>query len=67
MRLESPTIYLHTNKGLYDAIISIRSFLHESISQPTKYKQLVLGHPHFSGIDDAFGLRVGGVAFGGHE
>ena len=67
MRLEPPTIYLHTNKELYDAIISIRSFLHDSISQPTKCKQLVLGHPHFIGIDDASGFGVGGVVLGEHE
>lgn len=64
MRTEPSFLYLNTNKELYDAINSIRSFLHESVSQPTKCKQLVIGHPHYIGIDDASGFGVGGVVLG---
>ena len=62
--LEPAFIHLHSNKELYDAIISIRAFLHDSIAQPTKCKQLVLGHPHCIGIDDASGHGVGSVVLG---
>ena len=64
MRSEPTFIRLHSNKELYDAIVSIRTFLHDSIAQPTKCKQLVLGHPHYIGIDDASGHGVGGVVLG---
>ena len=63
MRTEPAFIYLHTNRELYDAIGSIRTFLHESIAQPTNCKQLVQGHSHYVGIgiEDASGYGVAGV------
>eukprot|EP00986_Skeletonema_menzelii_P004917 scaffold1721_cov105-Skeletonema_menzelii.AAC.2 len=64
MRTEPSFIHLRTNKELYEAISSIRGFLHESIAHPTKCKQLVQGHPHYIGIDDASGCGVGGVILG---
>jgi hypothetical protein len=64
MRTEPAFIHLHTNRELYDAIGSIRNFLHESIAQPTKCKQLVQGHPHYIGIEDASGHGVAGVVLG---
>ena len=58
-------VYLHSNKGLWQAIQDIRTLLRESTVSPTRRKELVTGWLDFIGVKDASGQGVGGVIFGG--
>ena len=57
-------VYLHKNRNLYNAVSDCRTFLHESISTPTKCRNLVTGWPDYVGITDASGQGLGGVIIG---
>ncbi len=64
LKVEPKFVYLQHNKTLYNTIATIRTFLRDTACKPTKCKQLVPGHPHFIGIDDASGYGVGGIVVG---
>ena len=57
-------IFLHTNAPLRSAVTDCRTFLRESVSTPTKCKNLVPGWPDYVGITDASGHGLGGVIVG---
>ena len=57
-------IFLHTNAPLRNAITDCRTFLRESVSTPTKCKNLVTGWPDYVGITDASSHGLGGVIIG---
>ena len=57
-------VFIHKNQPLLSAIIDCRTFLRESVSSPTKCKNLVPGWPDFVGITDASGFGVGGCIVG---
>ena len=61
---EPPLVFLHTNANLYNAVLDCRTFLRETISTPTKCKNLVTGWPDYVGITDASGHGLGGVIIG---
>ena len=57
-------VYLHTNALLYNAVLDCRTFLRDTISSPTKCRNLVTGWPDYVGITDASGHGLGGVIVG---
>ena len=67
LRKRPPIVFLHQNKGLYEAIEDARTLLRESTSRPTHCKELVTGWPDFIGVKDASGFGVGGVVLGERE
>ena len=64
LRLQPPIVYLHTNTNLRNAVADCRTFLRETVSSPTKCRNLVTGWPDFIGITDASGHGLGGVIIG---
>ena len=64
LALQPPIVFLHTNPKLYNAVCDCRTFLVETISTPTKCRNLVTGWPDFIGITDASGHGLGGVILG---
>ncbi len=62
--LSPGTINLHHNVSLVTAIKDCRTFIRESISSPTKCRNLVAEWPDFIGITDALGHGLGGVIVG---
>ena len=58
------TVFLHRNSTLLKAVMDCRTFLRETVSDPTKCKSLVTGWPDIVGITDASGHGLGGVVFG---
>jgi len=64
LRVRPEVVYLHSNKGLMEAIADARTLLRESTSAPTQCKELVAGWPDYIGVQDASGQGVGGVIFG---
>jgi hypothetical protein len=67
LRVRPEVVYLHSSKGLLEAIADARTLLRESTSAPTRCKELVAGWPDYIGIQDASGQGVGGVIFGEHS
>ena len=67
LRLEPTMVYLHTNTNLRYAVADCRTFLRETVSSPTKCRNLVTGWPDFVGITDASGHGLGGVIIGEHR
>ena len=57
-------VFLHTNAPLLRAVTDCRTFLRESVSTPTRCKNLVPGWPDYVGITDASGHGLGGVIIG---
>jgi hypothetical protein len=57
-------VSLHTNQNLYNAVRDCRTFLRDTISTPTKCRNLVTGWPDYVGITDASGHGLGGVIIG---
>ena len=57
-------VYLHSNANLYNAVLDCRTFLRDTISAPTKCRNLVTGWPDYVGITDASGHGLGGVIIG---
>ena len=64
LAIRPPLVFLHKNQPLFNAVIDCRTFLHETVSSPTKCKNLVPGWPDFVGITDASGHGAGGVIVG---
>ena len=61
---QPPLVFLHRNTNLYNAVCDCRTFLVETISTPTKCRNLVTGWPDYVGITDASGHGLGGVIIG---
>ena len=57
-------VYLHKNDNLCNAVKDCRTFLRDTISSPTKCRNLVTGWPDYVGITDASGHGLGGVIVG---
>ena len=57
-------VLLHTNAQLRNAVRDCRTFLRETISNPTKCRNLVPAWPDFVGITDASSHGLGGVIIG---
>ena len=57
-------VYLHKNTNLRNAVMDCRTFLRETISSPTKCRNLITGWPDYIGITDASGHGLGGVIVG---
>ena len=64
LRVQPQLVYLHTNTNLRNAVADCRTFLRETVSSPTKCRNLVTGWPDFVGITDASGHGLGGVIIG---
>ena len=64
LRKQPALVYLHTNINLRNAVADCRTFLRETVSSPTKCRNLVTGWPDFVGITDASGHGLGGVIIG---
>jgi hypothetical protein len=64
LRKEPPQVFLHRNRPLRDAITDIRTFMQESVCDPTLCRELVSGWPDYVAIVDASGHGVGIVAVG---
>ena len=64
LRTRPEVVYLHSNKGLLQAITEARTLLRESTGAPTRCRELVAGWPDYIGVQDASGQGVGGVVFG---
>ena len=57
-------VFLHQNKQLETAIKDIRTLLRESVTSPTRCRELVGGWPHYIGYTDASGHGFGGIIIG---
>ena len=57
-------VSLHRNAPLLTAVKECRTFLRDTISTPTKCKNLIHSWPDCIGITDASGHGLGGVIFG---
>jgi hypothetical protein len=57
-------VFLHRNQALFNSVVDCRTFLRESVSTPTKCKNLVPGWPDYIGITDASGYGAGGCVIG---
>jgi hypothetical protein len=57
-------VFLHHNKRVLNALKECRTFLHESISTPTKCNMLLTAWPDYVGIKDASKQGVGGIIIG---
>ena len=57
-------VLLHTNVHLRNAVVDCRTFLRETVSSPTRCRNLVPAWPDFIGITDASGHGLGGVIIG---
>ena len=64
LRKQPAVVYIHSNRGLTEAIAGCKTILRESTLAPTKCSQLVPGWPDYVGIVDASGHGVGGVIVG---
>ena len=64
LRLQPQLVYLHKNTDLRHAVSDCRTFLRETVSSPTKCRNLVTSWPDFVGITDASGHGLGGVIIG---
>lgn len=60
----SQRVFLHRNQPLREAITDIRTFMHESVCDPTLCKELVSGWPDYVAIVDASGHGVGIIVIG---
>ena len=64
LALHPTMVYLHSNANLLNAVADCRIFLRDTISSPTKCRNLITGWPDFVGITDASGHGLGGVIIG---
>ena len=64
LALHPKFVFLHKNQALFNSVVDCRTFLRESVSTPTKCKNLVPGWPDYVGITDASGYGVGGCVIG---
>jgi hypothetical protein len=52
-------VYLHQNAPLLSAITDMRTLLRDSISRPTRCRELVAGWPDYIGVVDASSFGIG--------
>ena len=64
IRLAPSKVYLHKNEALRWALKECRTFLRESVGDPTKCARLVTSWPDFIGVKDASSHGVGGIIIG---
>ena len=64
LRLAPTLVYLHKNEDLCKALIDCRTFLRDSVGNPTKCSRLVTQWPDYIGVKDASAHRVGGIIIG---
>ena len=64
LALQPAQIFLHRNEDLRVALSDIRTLLRESVSAPTKCRELVNGWPDVIGYTDASGGGFGGIVIG---
>ena len=64
LALQPKFVFLHKNQALFNSVVDCRTFLRESVSTPTKCKNLIPGWPDYVGITDASGYGVGGCVIG---
>lgn len=64
LALHPPMVYLHRNENLRNAVADCRTFLRDTISSPTRCRNLVTGWPDYVGVTDASGHGLGGVIIG---
>ncbi len=57
-------IFLHNNEDVQTALTACRTFLRESVSNPTKCASLVTAWPDYVGITDASSFGAGGIIIG---
>jgi hypothetical protein len=61
----APTlVYLHKNEELRLALCECRTFLRESVGNPTKCSRLITKWPDYIGVKDASSHGVGGIIIG---
>ena len=58
------TVYLHRNAPLLAAITDCRTFLRDSVTTPTRCRNLITAWPDYIGIKDASRHGVGGIIIG---
>ena len=61
---EPRVVFLHKNTALQQALTETRTFLRDSITQPTPCQSLLTGWPDVVGICDASTRGVGGIVIG---
>jgi hypothetical protein len=61
MRKQPENIFLGRNEKLSTAIKDMTTLLRESTKNPTRCKELVMGHPDYVGVKDASIHGVGGI------
>jgi hypothetical protein len=64
MRKQPENIFLGRNEKLSTAIKDMTTLLRESTKNPTRCKELVMGHPDYVGVKDASIHGVGGIIVG---
>jgi hypothetical protein len=64
LRLAPTLVYLHKNEDLCKALIDCRTFLRDSVGNPTKCSRLVTQWPDYIGVKDASAHGVGGIIIG---
>ena len=64
LALRPHTVFVHKNHELRVAIMDIRTLLQASTNEPTKCRELVMGHPHVIGYSDASRHGFGGIVIG---
>ena len=64
IRKAPSVVYLHKNEELRWALKECRTFLRESVGNPTKCSRLVTKWPDFIGVKDASSHGVGGIIIG---
>ncbi len=64
LRTSTKRIYLHNNPLLLVALVECRTFLRDSICEPTKCASLITKWPDINGVKDASSHGVGGIIIG---
>ena len=64
LALKPHFIFLHRNNDLRIALSDIRTLLQQSVTHPTRCRELISGYPHLIGYCDASKHGFGGVVIG---
>jgi hypothetical protein len=64
IRKQPETVFLGRNEKLGMAVKDMTTLLREATKNPTKCKELVMGHPDYVGVKDASIHGVGGIIVG---
>jgi hypothetical protein len=64
LALKPHSVFLHRNNDLRIALRDIRTLLQNSVTHPTRCRELVSGHPHLIGYCDASKYGFGGIVIG---